>query len=183
MEVDTEETNDISLFYELPAEIHPLILSQLDVYSIGPAFCACKLWASFSTERFFRDLCVHRMGWSEKFLPENKSWKWVIQSKNPLGPAVEDSDEKISGLGCRVEFFCFIFVVYFPQWKLAREMESCACFWAGFAKGKLTRFSELPRFLVVVFTKGIGKILKGMEWVRFDFLAPPRLDSFSSPSS
>lgn len=60
----------------------------------------CKLWSSFATQSFLAKYCVERLGFKPEFKPANRDWKWVIMSKRALPP--EDSDTKVSGIGCRV---------------------------------------------------------------------------------
>lgn len=139
-----EEQHGACVFYELPLEIHPLILLHLDVQSVGRAFCVCKLWASFATDSFLNTLCTERLGWKTQFKPHGRDWKWVIMSKRSLGPEVLDPDGKLCGVGSRVCLFVYTFTTYIL----------------------LTNY----RLFLMVFTKENGKILNETELVAGSFL-------------
>jgi hypothetical protein len=112
-DIELEET---SLFYELPLELHPLILTHIDSLStVGSVSCVCKLWSGLITNDFIREFCIKTLQLDEKFKPATRDWKWTVLSKRPIGPASEEKEEegqaeengeeskltKWSGLGCR----------------------------------------------------------------------------------
>lgn len=114
MDADKQCEPGTPLFYELPQELHPLILLHIsDVESIGKAFQVCKLWSSFATDAFLRTLCVERLGFLEQFKPHNRDWKFVLMSKRPLG--TDDVDIKVTGIGCRTLSVCTVRELHFTH--------------------------------------------------------------------
>eukprot|EP01127_Copromyxa_protea_P002983 TRINITY_DN12887_c0_g1_i1.p1 TRINITY_DN12887_c0_g1~~TRINITY_DN12887_c0_g1_i1.p1 ORF type:complete len:393 (+),score=33.73 TRINITY_DN12887_c0_g1_i1:391-1569(+) len=87
---------------DLPRELQPLILIELDLNSLPAAFCVCQMWARYTHsdsfyEQFYLKLYQQTLPEIEQLKAMKKSWKWLLWASSPL----HESTRGFSGLGTK----------------------------------------------------------------------------------